>query len=116
MMSPKKISQWQELKDKKLSGRTVAENMEFKKLQLLHEADVLTLNELKWKSELAEAVLNSALTSPENLKGVEAIINKQINDDQKPFNKKDLTDFVHAYINNAREEQKQKQSKQTAKQ
>ena len=53
MMSPKSIARWQELKAKKLRGRTVPEDMEYKKLQMKHDADVLALNELKWKAELA---------------------------------------------------------------
>ena len=62
-MSPKSIARWQELKAKKLSGRTVPEDMEYKKLQMKHNADVLALNELKWKAELAEAVMLSFVAS-----------------------------------------------------
>ena len=36
MMSPKSIARWQELKAKKLSGRTAPEDMEYTKLQMKH--------------------------------------------------------------------------------
>ena len=65
MMSPKSIARWQELKAKKLSGRTVPEDMEYKKLQMKHDADVLALNELKWKAELAEALMTEAINNDE---------------------------------------------------
>ena len=74
MMSPKSIARWQELKTKKLSGRTVPEDMEYKKLQMKHDADVLALNELKWKAELAEAMLTSASNSDDLMQRLNSII------------------------------------------
>lgn len=100
MMSPKSIARWQELKAKKLRGRTVPEDMEYKKLQMKHNADVLTLDELKWKAELAEAVMNMAANNSELKQRLTTIIDSQISDDQKPFAKKDLHDFVTAFITN----------------
>ena len=85
MMSPKSIARWQELKAKKLSGRTVPEDMEYKKLQMKHDADVLALNELKWKAELAEALMNAAINNDELKQRLASIIDSQIGDEQKPF-------------------------------
>lgn len=88
MMSPKSIARWQELKAKKLSGRTVPEDMEYKKLQMKHDADVLALNELKWKAELAEALMTAAINNDELKQRLTSIIDSQIGDEQKPFTKK----------------------------
>lgn len=107
MMSPKSIARWQELKAKKLRGRTVPEDMEYKKLQMKHNADVLTLDELKWKAELAEAVMNMAANNSELKQRLTTIIDSQISDDQKPFAKKDLHDFVTAFITKVKEEQQE---------
>lgn len=107
MMSPKSIARWQELKAKKLRGRTVPEDMEYKKLQMKHNADVLTLDELKWKAELAEAVMNMAANNSELKQRLTTIIDSQISDDQKPFAKKDLHDFVTAFITKVKAEQQE---------
>lgn len=107
MMSPKSIARWQELKAKKLRGRTVPEDMEYKKLQMKHNADVLTLDELKWKAELAEAVMNMAANNSELKQRLTTIIDSQISDDQKPFAKKDLHDFVDAFMTKVKQEQPQ---------
>ena len=88
MMSPKSIARWQELKAKKLSGRTVPEYMEYKKLQMKHDADVLALNELKWKAELAEALMTEAINNDELKQRLTSIIDSQIGNEQKPFTKK----------------------------
>lgn len=50
MMSPKSIARWQELKAKKLNGRTVPEDMEYKKLQMKHDADVFSIKRTKMES------------------------------------------------------------------
>ena len=107
MMSPKSIARWQELKAKKLSGRTVPEDMEYKKLQMKHNADVLALNELKWKAELAEAMLTSASNNDDLMQRLNSIIDSQIGDDQKPFAKKDLHDFVTAFVAKIKQEQQE---------
>lgn len=107
MMSPKSIARWQELKAKKLRGRTVPEDMEYKKLQMKHDADVLTLNELKWKAELAEAVLTEATNNNDVQQRLTTIIDSQIGDNQKPFAKKDLHDFVTAFITKVKVEQQE---------
>lgn len=78
MMSPKSIARWQELKAKKLSGRTVPEDMEYKKLQMKHDADVLALNELKWKAELAEALMTEAINNDELKQRLTSIIDSKI--------------------------------------
>ena len=107
MMSPKSIARWQELKAKKLRGRTVPEDMEYKKLQMKHDTDVLTLNELKWKAELAEAVLTEATNNNDVQQRLTTIIDLQIGDNQKPFAKKDLHDFVSAFITKVKAEQQE---------
>ena len=107
MMSPKSIARWQELKAKKLRGRTIPEDMEYKKLQMKHDADVLTLNELKWKAELAEAVLTEATNNNDVQQRLTTIIDSQIGDNQKPFAKKDLHDFVTAFITKVKAEQQE---------
>ena len=107
MMSPKSIARWQELKAKKLRGRTVPENMEYKKLQMKHDADVLVLNELKWKAELAEAILTEAINNNDVQQRLTTIIDSQIGDNQKPFAKQDLHDFVTAFITKAKAEQQE---------
>lgn len=107
MMSPKSIARWQALKDKKLSGRTVSEDVEYKKLQLKHNADVLALDELKWKAELAEAVMTVAANQDEFKQRLISLIDAQIGDDQKPFAKKDLQDFVTTFVKNVKQEQSQ---------
>lgn len=107
MMSPKSIARWQELKAKKLRGRTVPEDMEYKKLQMKHDTDVLTLNELKWKAELAEAVLTEATNNNDVQQRLTTIIDLQISDNQKPFAKKDLHDFVTAFITKVKAEQQE---------
>lgn len=106
-MSPKSIARWQELKAKKLSGRTVPENMEYKKLQMKHNADVLALDELKWKAELAEAMMTAAANHNELKQRLNNMIDSHIGDDQKPFAKKDLHDFVETFIKNVKQEQLQ---------
>ena len=108
MMSPKSIARWQELKAKKLRGRTVPEDMEYKKLQMKHDTDVLTLNELKWKAELAEAVLTEATNNNDVQQRLTTIIDLQIGDNQKPFAKKDLHDFVTAFITKVKAEQQER--------
>ena len=107
MMSPKSIARWQELKAKKLSGRTIPEDMEYKKLQMKHDADVLALNELNWKAELAEAMLTSASNNDDLMQRLNSIIDLQIGDKQKPFAKKDLHDFVTAFVTQVKQEQQE---------
>ena len=98
MMSPKSIARWQELKAKKLSGRTIPEDMEYKKLQMKHDADVLALNELKWKAELAEAMLTSASNNDDLMQRLNSIIDSQIGDKQKPFAKKLYRIIIDLYL------------------
>ena len=107
MMSPKSIARWQELKAKKLSGRTVPEDMEYKKLRMKHDADVLALNELKWKAELAEALMTEAINNDDLMQRLNSIIDSQIGNEQKPFTKKDLHDFVDAFMTKVKQEQPQ---------
>ena len=78
MMSPKSIARWQELKAKKLNGRTVPEDMEYKKLQMKHDADVLALNELKWKAELAEAIMISSMNNSNTKSVLDDVIQSEI--------------------------------------
>ena len=104
MMSPKSITRWQELKAKKLSGRTVPEDMEYKKLQMKHDADVLALNELKWKAELAEAVMLSSMNNSNTKSMLNDVIQSEIGEEQKPYSRKDIVDFVTAFLAKAKQE------------
>lgn len=104
MMSPKSIARWQELKAKKLSGRTVPEDMEYKKLQMKHDADVLALNELKWKAELAEAVMLSSMNNSNTKSMLNDIIQSEIGEEQKPYSRKDIADFVTDFLAKAKQE------------
>ena len=82
--------------------------MEYKKLQMKHNADTLALNELKWKAELAEAVLTAAATNDDVVRQhLNNIIDLQISNNEKPFTKKDLQDFVDAFIAKVKREQQQ---------
>ena len=103
-MSPKSIARWQELKAKKLSGRTVPEDMEYKKLQMKHDADVLALNELKWKAELAEAVMLSSMNNSNTKSMLNDVIQSEIGEEQKPYSRKDIADFVTAFLAKAKQE------------
>lgn len=103
-MSPKSIARWQELKAKKLSGRTVPEDMEYKKLQMKHDADVLALNELKWKAELAEAVMLSSMNNSNTKSMLNDIIQSEIGEEQKPYSRKDIADFVTDFLAKAKQE------------
>ena len=98
MMSPKSIARWQELKAKKLSGRTVPEDMEYKKLQMKHDADVLALNELKWKAELAEAIMISSMNNSNTKSVLDDVIQSEIGEKKKPYSRKDIADFVTAFL------------------
>ena len=104
MMSPKSIASWQELKAKKLSGRTVPEDMEYKKLQMKHDADVLALNELKWKAELAEAVMLSSMNNSNTKSMLNDVIQSEIGEEQKPYSRKDIADFVTDFLAKAKQE------------
>ena len=104
MMSPKSIARWQELKAKKLSGRTVPEDMEYKKLQMKHDADVLALNELKWKAELAEAVMLSSMNNSNTKSMLNDVIQSEIGEEQKPYSRKDIVDFVTDFLAKAKQE------------
>ena len=104
MMSPKSITRWQELKAKKLSGRTVPEDMEYKKLQMKHDADVLALNELKWKAELAEAVMLSSMNNSNTKSMLNDVIQSEIGEEQKPYSRKDIVDFVTDFLAKAKQE------------
>ena len=104
MMSPKSITRWQELKTKKLSGRTVPEDMEYKKLQMKHDADVLALNELKWKAELAEAVMLSSMNNSNTKSMLNDVIQSEIGEEQKPYSRKDIVDFVTDFLAKAKQE------------
>lgn len=104
MMSPKSIARWQELKAKKLSGRTVPEDMEYKKLQMKHDADVLALEELKWKAELAEAVMLSSADNDNTKSVLNDIIQSEIGEEQKPYSRKDIADFVTDFLAKAKQE------------
>ena len=103
-MSPKSIARWQELKAKKLSGRTVPEDMEYKKLQMKHDADVLALNELKWKAELAEAVMLSSMNNSNTKSMLNDVIQSEIGEEQKPYSRKDIVDFVTDFLAKAKQE------------
>ena len=103
-MSPKSITRWQELKTKKLSGRTVPEDMEYKKLQMKHDADVLALNELKWKAELAEAVMLSSMNNSNTKSMLNDVIQSEIGEEQKPYSRKDIVDFVTDFLAKAKQE------------
>lgn len=103
-MSPKSITRWQELKAKKLSGRTVPEDMEYKKLQMKHDADVLALNELKWKAELAEAVMLSSMNNSNTKSMLNDVIQSEIGEEQKPYSRKDIADFVTDFLAKAKQE------------
>lgn len=104
MMSPKSIARWQELKAKKLSGRTVPEDMEYKKLQMKHDADVLALNELKWKAELAEAIMLSSMNNSNTKSMLDDVIQSKIGEEQKPYSRKDIADFVNVFLAKAKQE------------
>ena len=104
MMSPKSIARLQELKAKKLSGRTVPEDMEYKKLQMKHDADVLALNELKWKAEVAEAVMLSSMNNSDTKSMLNAVIQSGIGEEQKPYSRKDIADFVNDFLAKAKQE------------
>ena len=104
MMSPKSIACWQELKAKKLNGRTVPEDMEYKKLQMKHDADVLALNELKWKAELAEAIMISSMNNSNTKSVLDDVIQSEIGEKKKPYSRKDIVDFVNAFLTKDKQE------------
>ena len=104
MMNPKSISRWQQLKAKKRNGRTVAEEMEYQKLQMKHNADVLTLHELQWKGELAEAVIASAINNANNQRSLNSIIDTVIGDKSKPYSRQSIHDFVNSFIDKRKQE------------
>ena len=104
MMSPKSIARWQELKAKKLSGRTVPEDMEYKKLQMKHDADVLALNDLKWKAELAESIMLSSMNNNTTKSVLDDVIQSEIGEKKKPYSRKDIADFVNAFLAKAKQE------------
>lgn len=98
MMSPKSIARWQELKTKTKNGRTVPEQLEFEKLQMKHNADVITQKELQWKAELAEAIMLSTFNNGNNKSLLNNIINSAIGVNQKPYSRKDIQDFVNTFL------------------
>ena len=104
MLSPKYIARWQELKAKKRNGRTVAEEMEYQKLQMKHNADVLTLHELQWKAELAEAVMTSAINNANNQRSLNSVIDNVIGDQSKPYSRQSIHDFVNSFIDKRKQE------------
>ena len=104
MLSPKYIARWQELKAKKRNGRTVAEEMEYQKLQMKHNADVLTLHELQWKAELAEAVMTSAINNANNQRSLNSVIDNVIGDQSKPYSRQSIHDFVNSFIYKRKQE------------
>ena len=104
MLSPKYIARWQQLKAKKLNGRTVAEEMEYQKLQMKHNADVLTLHELQWKAELAEAVMTSAINNANNQRSLNSVIDNVIGDQSKPYSRQSIHDFVNSFIDKRKQE------------
>lgn len=115
MMSPKAIARWQELKAKKLSGRTVPENMEYKKLQMKHDADVLALNELKWKAELAEAIMLSSMNNEQTQTILNDVIHDEISDNQKPYSQQDIDDFVADFQSKVKQENEKQNHKEPLK-
>src|SRR5699024_4770355 len=104
MMSPNSIARWQELKAKKLSGRTVPADMGYKKLQMKHDADVLALNELKWKAELAEAIMISSMNNSNTKSVIDEVIQCGIGENKTPDSRKDIADFVTAFLAKAKQE------------
>ena len=104
MLSPKYIARCQELKAKKRNGRTVAEEMEYQKLQMKHNADVLTLHELQWKAELAEAVMTSAINNANNQRSLNSVIDNVIGDQSKPYSRQSIHDFVNSFIDKRKQE------------
>ena len=104
MLSPKYIARWQELKAKKRNGRTVAEEMEYQKLQMKHNADVLTLHELQWKAELAEAVMTSAINNANNQRSLNSVIDNVIGNQSKPYSRQSIHDFVNSFIDKRKQE------------
>ena len=104
MLSPKYIARWQELKAKKRNGRTVAEEMEYQKLQMKHNADVLTLHELQWKAELAEAVMTLAINNANNQRSLNSVIDNVIGDQSKPYSRQSIHDFVNSFIDKRKQE------------
>src|SRR5699024_11805293 len=104
MMSPKSIARWQELKAKKLSGRTVPEDMEYKKLQMKHDADVLALNGLKWKAELAESIMLSSMNNSNTKSVLDDVIQSEIEEKKKPYSRKDIANIMNAYLTKTKQE------------
>lgn len=104
LMNPKSISRWQQLKQKKRNNRSVAEEMEYQKLQMKHNADVLTLHELQWKAELAEAIMTSAINNANNQRSLNSIIDTVIGDKSKPYSRQSIHDFVNSFIDKRKQE------------
>lgn len=104
MMSPKSIVRWQKLKEKKKNGRTRPEQLEFKKLQSKHEADVIAQEELQWKAKLAEVIMTATLNNVNYKNQLDNIINSAFGDNQKPYSRKDIHDFVNDFLDKLKQE------------
>ena len=78
--------------------------MEYKKLQMKHDADVLALNELKWKAELAEAIMISSMNNSNTKSVLDDVIQSEIGEEQKPYSRKDIADFVNVFLAKAKQE------------
>ena len=69
-----------------------------------HDADVLALNELKWKAELAEAIMLSSMNNSNTKSVLDDVIQSEIGEEQKPYSRKDIADFVNAFLAKAKQE------------
>ena len=63
-----------------------------------HDADVLALNELKWKAELAEAIMISSMNNSNTKSVLNDVIQSEIGEEQKPYSRKDIVDFVNVFL------------------
>ena len=69
-----------------------------------HDADVLALNELKWKAELAEAIMISSMNNSNTKSVLDDVIQSEIGEEQKPYSRKDIADFVNVFLAKAKQE------------
>ena len=69
-----------------------------------HDADVLALNELKWKAELAEAIMLSSMNNSNTKSVLDDVIQSEIGEKKKPYSRKDIADFVTAFLAKAKQE------------
>src|SRR5699024_3906394 len=63
-----------------------------------HDADVLALNELKWQAELAEAIMISSMNNSNTKSVLDDVIQSEIGEKKKPYSRKDIADFVTAFL------------------